>query len=298
MLSRLRDALKRVGRTVSERRPVLVRNEDPEYILLMDDDGRLAFEFRPGGPGTVLVQTPLTREQYDRWFDDGPQCTGAIYEQVRRDFPERDVIRVDHAVAERLEKEFHTSNRLRAARHVLQYGANRPAALRVQLAALALAAGDLHELKRHVHNALEDYREVLQQAGDYDEIDPQAPRVSGLDLHTGEITSGAISISPETTPSDVMDEGWTDADVPDPVPETTEVPLTQPLQLGGASFRTTLVFEHEGLAAVHLTTTGGGDVAAWVNANWGDVDRAFRWGKIDLERDGEAPPVIVLRYRY
>ena len=275
-----------------------IQNQEHHYDFYLSAHKRFVLEYPIGVAGVYPVRIELTNEQEKRWWKDRAPYIQQLYEESMRTHKPSEPILLDANVAAQLERDFTAVLRPRVAHHLAQYGPALPEATRVQLAMLKLAHGDLHELKRHLRNALDDYREVLQQAGDFDAVEPLAPGAFGIDLQSGALVAREITIDPDTLPSELAAAGLTDTRINDVVPETTYVPLALPLDVGNARFNVTLVFEHEGLAEAHLTMVGEDRADGWLADQLGGTPRVFSWGKIDLEREGDSPADIVLRYRY
>ncbi len=275
-----------------------IQNQQHHYDFYLAANKRFVLAYPIGVVGVYPVCIELTNAQEKRWWKEGAPYIQQLYEESMRTHKPSEPILLAAEVAAQLERDFTAVLRPRVAHHLAQYGPARPEATRVQLAMLKLARGDLHVLKRHLRDALVDYRDVLQLAGDFDAVQPLAPGASGIDLQSGALVAREITINPETLPSELAAAGLTDTAIADIVPDTTYVPLARPLDIANARFNVTLVFEHEGLAAAHLTMVGEDRADAWLADQLAGTPRVFSWGKIDLEREGDSRADIVLRYRY
>jgi hypothetical protein len=275
---------------------VLVKNDELHYKLFYDSEGRLIFEMAREA-GELPMQQELSRDQHDRWVREGPAYVQALYQATIREPRSEAKVRLDPVVAAKAEQDFPGVARARVFHHLSQYGPDRAQTVRVQLAILELASGDVHELKRHVQNAMIDYRDVLQLAHDFDEARPLADGALGIDPATGALKAADANISPDSTPAELKAAVLVE-DLSDVVPETTVVSLTRPVDFGDARFNVALVFEHEGLAEAHLTMIGERPAAHWLRERGLAPERIYPWGKLDLEQEGDAPASIVMRYRY
>lgn len=296
MLKSLMAAVRRLF-DPGERRARLVRSEDPRYELFYDKKGRLLLEFQTG-PDTLPVQVELNTAQHDRWVKEGAAFIHALYREIIQAHDADAELHFDPAVVSQLVRTFPAAIVQRAGRHIAQYGADRPATIRVQLALLRLAGGDVHELKRLLELAREDHREVLQLADDVDEAVPLAPGRSGINPATGSIHADEITISAETEAVELQQDELLEG-APEVIPEPMSFTLLRPLTIAGTSFNVVLEFNHDGLAAASLTPVENVDPADWLRTNnAGSTSQVFAWGKLDLEPEGATPTTIVLRYRY
>jgi hypothetical protein len=274
-----------------DRRTVLVDNHDLQYQFYYDEGGRPVLEFLGGGIGQYPVKVYLTREQDQRWVQEGPPFIERLYHESIAAHNRGEAPAFNVAVLEQLHRDYGEIVRPIAQRHLQRYDAHHPEQTRVQLALLRVAGGDVHELARWAERALVDYRWILQRAGDIHQADPLPPGATGIDPATGHVVAREGTISPQLTrrefaSSRLFEDGaWITRNGG----EYAAAAIT--LTLGDARFNPGLRFDDERLTEVWLERPGQGAPYGWLKEHFPDWQDAFAWGGIDVEGDA-----IVIRY--
>jgi hypothetical protein len=279
------DLLRRFGALfmwpLMERRRVLVRSDDPWYELY--DDGRAQPVFECRGIEGQHIQLRLTRDQEKEFARRGAAFVAEVYRatiagQIRTEAPA-----CEPAVDRRLQDDYPEVTRWIAAKHLARYGADQPDRVRVQLAVLTLARGNVHAVKTWIDRAVIDHRWALRQAGDTNAAAPLPPGATGIDLATGEIVGAEGSILPGVTKAGFTASPLSAAERYSPRESGEELLGAVPLTLDGVAFHPALRFDGQCLTEVWLEGPEVTDARAWLDARLPGWQGVFAWGGVNAE---------------
>lgn len=289
------DLLRRLGALfawpTTERRTVFVRSDDPWYELYYDDRAQPVFECRD--LAGQHVQLRLTRDQEQQFGRRGAAFVAELYRATAVGRTRREAPAVDPMVERRLQDDYPEVTRWIAAKHLARYGADQPHQVRVQLAVLEIARGNVHAVKTWIDRAVVDYRWALRQAGDTDAAAPLPPGATGIDPASGAIVAAEGTIEPRMTKAQFLASRLSTGEPWSPGDAGEEILAGVPLTLDGVPFHPALRFDGQRLTEVWLEGPDVADAREWLDSRLPGWQGVFRWGTVAVEGDAGGSAIVV-----
>jgi hypothetical protein len=290
------DLLRRLGALVTasgrERRTVFVHSDDPWYELYYDGQARPVFEYR--NLDGRAIQRFLTSDQEKEFGRRGPAYIAELYRATAAGRARGEAPVFDPAVEQRLRDDYPEVTRWIAVKHLATYVAGRPHHVRVQLAVLGIARGNVHALEKWIGRAEIDFRWPLREVGDSDAARPLPPGETGIDPATGAIVADEGTIEPSVPRAEFRASRLFKGESWSPREAGEEILAGVPLTLDGVVFTPALRFDDQRLTEVWLERPEGADVREWLDSRLPGWGGAFAWGTVDVE--GDVGSAIVVRF--